>query len=409
MKAQRARSIADARPNTTIERGERTMMLRLVLVGLVAALGVSLPSRRDGESWLESARIWASAQLADWDTWRPQGSDSCRLADAPIPVPLGMAPITPRVVVPEEGRLGEVPPNPPRRSSRGLGLGASAREEAPRIDPAPSGDPVPFEPIAGDDEPDRGIAFVPDCATDGLQLGSAAPSGEAPTELATADSGDSVECKVVVQVYRAIEAAGLAGTLGAAPIPRSGVIEADATLFEEDPGGYEPSPEELASDGRPEAPRGGPRQPFVPIDLPTHPFAGAAEGPNPLAEGIAIRREDAATPVARTPRFEPIDPPANPEAGIAEDLNRASDGLGPVPPGFARLAGSPARGAESVPSTRPRSQLAGDRNLPTIADPEARGPAANPGLAQAIHLTCDAAAAWMNVLAGSAPVAMTSQ
>jgi hypothetical protein len=48
------------------------MFLRLVLVGMVAAMGVTLPSRWGCQHWFDSAGVWASATLAEWDTWRPK-------------------------------------------------------------------------------------------------------------------------------------------------------------------------------------------------------------------------------------------------------------------------------------------------------------------------------------------------
>jgi hypothetical protein len=49
-------------------RGERAMVLRLVLVGMVAALGVTLPSRHELETWGHSAQCWINARMAEWDT-----------------------------------------------------------------------------------------------------------------------------------------------------------------------------------------------------------------------------------------------------------------------------------------------------------------------------------------------------
>ncbi len=45
------------------------MMLRLVLVGAVAALGVSVPGEPSCKHWYESAQAWATSLLAEWDTW----------------------------------------------------------------------------------------------------------------------------------------------------------------------------------------------------------------------------------------------------------------------------------------------------------------------------------------------------
>jgi hypothetical protein len=52
------------------------MFARLVLVGLVAALGVTLPSRLECDRWMSSAQNWACRVLADWDTWKPRESDA---------------------------------------------------------------------------------------------------------------------------------------------------------------------------------------------------------------------------------------------------------------------------------------------------------------------------------------------
>ena len=72
------------------------MMLRVVLVGVVAALGVSIPSQPSCEHWYDSAQAWATSLLAEWDTWTApdaaeprlpgaanhMGCEECRLAHA---------------------------------------------------------------------------------------------------------------------------------------------------------------------------------------------------------------------------------------------------------------------------------------------------------------------------------------
>jgi len=56
------------------------MMLRLVLVGMVAALGVSIPGKPSCEHWFDSAEAWATTLLAEWDTWEPtEGAGSTLL------------------------------------------------------------------------------------------------------------------------------------------------------------------------------------------------------------------------------------------------------------------------------------------------------------------------------------------
>ena len=59
------------------------MMLRLVLVGVVAALGVSVPSQPSCEHWFESAQAWTTSLLAEWDTWEPEVEDGPRLVGTP--------------------------------------------------------------------------------------------------------------------------------------------------------------------------------------------------------------------------------------------------------------------------------------------------------------------------------------
>jgi hypothetical protein len=74
------------------------MMLRLVLVGIVAALGVTIPGGTNRSGWLVSAGRWANSVVVDWDTPRPDssatqarrfattrhGCEQCRLARAAL-------------------------------------------------------------------------------------------------------------------------------------------------------------------------------------------------------------------------------------------------------------------------------------------------------------------------------------
>jgi hypothetical protein len=55
------------------------MMLRLVLVGVVAALGVSVPSQPSCTHWFESAQAWTTSLLAEWDSWEPSDNEGPRL------------------------------------------------------------------------------------------------------------------------------------------------------------------------------------------------------------------------------------------------------------------------------------------------------------------------------------------
>ena len=62
------------------------MMLRLVLVGMVAALGVTIPSQPGGGRWFDSAEAWATSLLAEWDTWEPTDGDTSGLPGSRDPI-----------------------------------------------------------------------------------------------------------------------------------------------------------------------------------------------------------------------------------------------------------------------------------------------------------------------------------
>src|SRR5262245_46744904 len=59
-----------------IQDGDSPMMLRLVMVSLVAALGLELPTRSDLDDWAQAGRCWCEARLADWDARMPSGPDA---------------------------------------------------------------------------------------------------------------------------------------------------------------------------------------------------------------------------------------------------------------------------------------------------------------------------------------------
>src|SRR6516162_88207 len=77
----------------TTRPGERPMTLRLVLVSLVAALGLTVPSAPMIESWVASTQNWMNARFADWDTRNPPSADYVIVSDYydPTPVVLRLA------------------------------------------------------------------------------------------------------------------------------------------------------------------------------------------------------------------------------------------------------------------------------------------------------------------------------
>jgi hypothetical protein len=59
------------------------MMLRVVLVGVVAALGASIPTQPGCEHWYDSAQAWTTSLLAEWDTWTVTDEAEPRLPRTP--------------------------------------------------------------------------------------------------------------------------------------------------------------------------------------------------------------------------------------------------------------------------------------------------------------------------------------
>ena len=67
------------------------MALRLILVGAVAGLGLSLPSASRLQSWGDSTRIWAHARFAAWDAQMPADASAFVLVAEPSVPPTDSA------------------------------------------------------------------------------------------------------------------------------------------------------------------------------------------------------------------------------------------------------------------------------------------------------------------------------
>jgi hypothetical protein len=63
------------------------MAIRTVLVGLVAALSLTLPSGKQIESWKQQAQAWMNARLAEWDARMPAGENAFVYVAEPISPP----------------------------------------------------------------------------------------------------------------------------------------------------------------------------------------------------------------------------------------------------------------------------------------------------------------------------------
>jgi hypothetical protein len=172
------------------------MMLRLVLVGMVAALGISIPSQPSCEHWYDSAQAWATSLVAEWDNWEPSDDGTTRLVG------------TLNHVTCEECRLARVRLAVTAQASS---LAAAPQPEsngtAKATDPTPNlaaktalahpktSEPIAFEPIHVDDDFECGIAYELNRAADGL--GDAEPPGRVsearpptPQPIVVADSAE---------------------------------------------------------------------------------------------------------------------------------------------------------------------------------------------------------------------------
>jgi hypothetical protein len=270
------------------------MRSRLILVGMVAVLGVTLPGPSGSEGWFGAARFWMIAQLAEWDSGHSRRDDGLVVVD------------------PQDYSRPDVAP---------VALHTTA--------------PATFEADPIDSELACGIADELDGMAEGLAIAPEAdPIADARPDLLPAPSGDSIEMRLAVAFCRFAgrwEGDGTAAPRTAYHAPDVEAVDAIDEIFEKNIEAVGPPAEGLAStiqaDPLPDADRFEPEliEPLADCKL------GIAEGSNRPAEDIEFRPEDAGIRPARIRTFEPIEVPADLESGIADELNRASEGLGNVP------------------------------------------------------------------------------
>jgi hypothetical protein len=281
---------------------------------------------------------------------------------------------------------------------------------------------IAFDPIAVDAPSITDVAGELNRWAEGLEIHpSTIVRRVPPNERIAVPASERGAWDLVVESCRAAEGSGLQAIValaGEALPVRNGLPDPMPELFEENPEGYEPSGEGLASNAASEPPVRAVRPRFDPIEVPANRAEGIAEELNRFAEGIGIRPKDTSSPVVRSPRFEPIEPGT--DTGIAYELNRRSEGLDLALPGVGgatpttgpRLAGrgSPGQGAGSSSPHGLLAQQSPQRSLrtrpPVFGILQARPVPTDSGLNQAIRLTRDAAYAWMDVLKGPAHVTM---
>ena len=330
------------------------MLSRMILVGLVAVLGVSLPSRSESVGWLTSAHAWVIAQLAEWDTDIPGEDLGLIVTEVPDP--------SPREATPAETRTNT-------KAS------------------------VAFELIPIDDDLDTGLADELNRMAEGLDIPATTTAiTEAPTDFVAVPSSESIELKLVVELCRIAEASTHSETPSSPSIPQpceTDSVPAIDEIFADVSQVFAPPEPGLTASIQPEPPPTAARPEFEPIRPLVDLEPDTAAELNRFAEGIEIHAEDTAPGPVRIGTFEPIQVPADLESGIAYELNRASEGLEIVPPEVRALGDA----RPPIPGSEPADHSEGN----------------HASLGKALSLTRDAALAWMNVLTGMTPVTMTAR
>jgi hypothetical protein len=190
------------------------MMLRLVLFGMVAALGVSIPSQPGCEHWYGSAQAWTTALLAEWDSWEPAddgsgprlvgrlnhaGCEECRLARMRLAVNI------------EETRASDASVAQGKGTAKGpetepLAAGSTTDVTGPKASSAST-----LELIRVDDSFDAGIAYELNRMSEGLDHQGTGPSvSEAlstPCEVPVAELGIWCELYRIAREPNAVTAA----------------------------------------------------------------------------------------------------------------------------------------------------------------------------------------------------------
>jgi hypothetical protein len=211
------------------------MMLRLALVGMVAALGVSIPSQPGSGSWFVSAEAWATSLLAEWDTWEPSngdesgvahghiGCEECRLARLRI---LANASGATSPVARSASNAGSAPT--PSNSSPSI----TAAKEVPS--PSKAADAIAFDPIHLEENSEAGVAFELNRMSEGLVTTPVA----CPSTVAASKNSETIlpedvaELGIWGELYRiALEPPVAAKPVGATAESQSDPDPADASFI----------------------------------------------------------------------------------------------------------------------------------------------------------------------------------
>ena len=145
------------------------MTLRLVLISLVAAMGLTIPSVPVIESWVASTQNWMNARFADWDTRNPQTADYVIVSDY-----YDMERLAPR---PARSSLPATAPEPSGRTGPPIASSAAFSSKPALLQDTQSATVRPvsfvrkrqsFEPIWVDEKLSLGIAYELNLKNEGI-------------------------------------------------------------------------------------------------------------------------------------------------------------------------------------------------------------------------------------------------
>jgi hypothetical protein len=341
------------RAGADLTPGGRPMMTRLVLVGIVAALGISVPTRPEVQGWVMAAHSWTAHQLADWDTGGRRTMSGIILPPFVEAVrtfePIAVDDRAPGLAD-ELNRFGESEvivsgPAPAGRTRADDGHTPASAETAP----------IEFSTVPLTVVPET--KWLAELWLDAERSRSATGSAEAPVAGRRVKAKIPAECVFTPSVPASSPAepspAFESRSLAVAVVPLSALIEPLAEA-----------------------------EPDIAGDL------------NRFGEGFDVAPPTATPTAMMKSRFEPIDPAAAVDTGLAYELERVSDG--------AALAWSEAdETGDPEPELAPRPV---PPDPPAIVGEPPAPPAPSPEVTHAIRLTGHAVHAWMRILAGPAGV-----
>lgn len=346
------------------------MFPRIILVGVVAALGVTLPTRPEVLGWVHAVHNWTTGLRAMMDGGRPFASE-----------------------METETEAGPVAGWPLEASSHETDSAvAPAAKESAVPTPSSTWTPIPVEEQVG------GLAHELNRRSEGLDLHVLPPAARRAAVAAGSRRGkDAGPERIVCTLLDRDLIDELTG------IGRDGAADGQE-LSVADPGRRARSAEMMleCTLGRvptsPSAPRGiaaGPEErpvrpvriePIVPIE---EADLGLAVALNRFGEAVDPAHPAAwVSAVASAP--ERIAPVEAPDTGRADELNRAAEGL--------------AQAAIGPPGDEPAGREVGVPRAPAARASIGVGQAGaeeTPTVGNALRLTREAARAWMDVLRGS--------